>query len=128
MSTEPQYSAGACNIGGSERRARYRYAGVALLAALAYLAVVLATDLPAFLLVGLFAPFSLAAEWALQARRSFCASLALSGEYAFDGQAGEVADAEARRADRNAALKFAVAGVAVGAVATAAVYGVVLLL
>ena len=122
MPTKSPYSAGTCNIGGRERRARYRYAGLALLAAAGYLAVVLPTELPSIPLVGLFVPFSVGAEWTLQARRSFCARLALAGEYAFDGQAGEVTDAEARRTDGNAAVVFAVADVAVGAVATAVIY------
>ena len=65
MSAKSQYSGGTCNIGGRERRARYRYAGFALLTVAGYLAVVLLTELPSILLVGLFVPFSLGAEWTL---------------------------------------------------------------
>lgn len=127
-SAESRYRPGACNIGGSERRRRYRYAAVAFGAAAAYLAAVLLADAPTVLLVGLFVPFSLGTEWALQARRSFCASLALSGRYSFEGDEGTVADADAHRSDRNAGLVFAGVGLAVGTVATGVVYGAVVLL
>ncbi|MFC7176056.1 hypothetical protein [Halosegnis marinus] len=127
-SAESRYRPGACNIGGSERRRRYRYAAVAFAAAAAYLAAVLVVGAPTFLLAGLFVPFSLGTEWALQARRSFCASLALSGRYSFDGDGGEVDDADAHRSDRNAGLVFAGLGILAGAVATGIVYGAVALL
>lgn len=128
MSVSSQYEAGVCNIGGNERRRRRRYAAVAFVAALAYLVVVLASSLPTLLLVGLFVPLAIGFEMALQARRAFCASLALSGEYAFDDERGQVADSDARRTDRAAGLKLTVLGIAGGAVTTAVVYGVVSLL
>ena len=128
MSGSSQYEAGVCNIGGNERQKRRRYAAVAFAVALAYLVGVLASSLPTLLLVGLFVPLSIGFEMALQARRAFCANLAISGEYAFDEERGQVADPDARQADRTAGLKLAVLGIAGGAVTTAGIYGVVTLL
>lgn len=128
MSGCSQYEAGVCNIGGSERRRRRRYAAVAVAVAIVYLVVVLVSSLPTLLLVGLFVPLAIGFEMALQARQAFCASLALSGEYAFDDERGQVADPDARRTDRAAGLKFTVLGIAGGAVTTTLVYGIVTLL
>jgi len=120
-----QYEAGVCNIGGAERRKRRRYAGVAFGVAAAYLLVVLVSSLPTLLLAGLFVPLSVGFEMALQARRAFCVSLALSGEYAFDDESGPVSAADARATDRAAGLKLAALGLGGGAVTTGLVYAVV---
>ncbi|MDZ7747177.1 MAG: hypothetical protein U5K28_12030 [Halobacteriales archaeon] len=123
-----QYEPGVCNIGGEERQQRRRYAAIAFVAALVYLIAVLASSLPTVLLVGLFIPLSIGFEMALQARRAFCANLALSGEYAFDDEIGQVTDLDARRRDRTTGLKLTVLGIVGGAVTTALVYGVANLL
>jgi hypothetical protein len=122
VSSDARYRPGVCNIGASERRRRYRYAAVALVAAVAYFVAVVVTDAPAVLLVGLFVPLSLGAEWALQARRSFCAGLALTGGYSFDDTDGEVTRPADRRADVAAGLLFACLGIVAGAVGTAVAY------
>ncbi|WP_255197258.1 hypothetical protein [Halorarius litoreus] len=119
--TPPEYRPGVCNIGGSERRHRYRLAAAAYLVALVYAAVVLVSDTPTFLLVGLVVPLSLGTEWLLQARRAFCAGLALSGRFSFDGQRGTVPD-DAQPSDRRYGFRLFLVGLGVGAVATAVVY------
>ena len=124
MSSESRYRPGVCNIGASERRKRYRYAAVAFAAAVGYLLVVLASGAPPILLVGLFVPVSLGVELALQARRDFCAALALSGRYSFDDESGAVEDPSARRTDRNVGIRFVCVGLAAGAVTSALAYGV----
>lgn len=122
----PEYEPAACNIGGAERRRRYRLASASLLAAGAYLAVVLAFDEPRVLLVGLAVPLALSVELSLQGRRAFCAALGARGRYAFDGTGGRVADPAAREADRRYAGWLTVLGVLGGAALTVLVLAVVL--
>jgi hypothetical protein len=132
------YRPGACNIGRAARRQRGLVALVSLLGGGGYAAFVLVSDLPTLLLLGLFVPLSLGIEWGLQARRSFCVTLALQGRYDFherrsDGGAersgrGEVPDAAARSQDRQYALQLTLIGLGGGAVATALVYGAAVLL
>ena len=143
--TPPGYRPGVCNIGGHERRRRYRYAGVCALAAVAYAVAVLAWSAPTALLLGLFVPLSLGTEFLLQGRRSFCASLGLRGRFdlrdadresvasvAADGgrggspggseEVGRVTDPSALAADRRYALRLTVLGVLGGAAGSALVY------
>lgn len=77
----PDYWLEVCNIGGRDRRRRYRYAGVCGLVAVAYAAGVLVWSAPTALLLGLFVPLSLGVESLLQARRSFCARLGFRGRF-----------------------------------------------
>jgi len=128
VSSADRYRPGVCNIGVSERRRRYRYAAAAFVAAVAYFVAVVVSDAPAVLLVGLFVPLSLGAEWTLQARRSFCAVLALTGGYSFDDTSGEVTRPADRRADAVTGLLFACLGIVAGAVGTAIAYATVALL
>jgi ferric-dicitrate binding protein FerR (iron transport regulator) len=134
----PGYRPGVCNIGPSERRRRYRYAGVSGVVAVACAAAVLAWSVPNVLLIGLFVPLSLGTEFLLQAQRSFCAVLGFRGRFDLDGGtdgsmvpdggAGHVTDPAARRADRRHAARLTVLGVLGGATGTALVYGAVALL
>lgn len=133
MTVPSAYRPGACNIGRAARRQRARVALVSLVGAVGYATLVLASDLPTLLLLGLFVPISLGIEWGLQARRSFCVTLALQGRYDFretrtDGGAtgqgrGAVPDGTARTEDRRQALWLTLVGLGAGAVVTALVYG-----
>jgi hypothetical protein len=129
MSTPSSYQPGVCNIGPAARRERGRVALVCLLAAGGYAAFVLVSPLPSLLLLGLFVPLSIGAEWGLQARRSFCVTLALRGRHDFRADGGERADsgavesAAARREDRRYAARLTLLGLGIGAVLTGLVYG-----
>lgn len=146
--TPPGYRSGVCNIGQRERRRRYLFAGVCAVAAVAYAAGVLAWSAQTALLLGLFVPLSLGAEFLLQARRSFCASLALLGRFDLRGEdasepvevdggrgrspdgfgeVGRVTDPSALEADRRYALRLTVLGVLCGGAGTALVYAAVAL-
>lgn len=156
--TSSGYRPGVCNIGGRERRRRYRYAGVCGLAAVAYAAAVLAWSGPTALLLGLFVPLSLGTEFLLQGRRSFCASLGFRGRFdlrdesesesvAADGSGpnggsvqpvalpdgtsgavGRVPDPSALAADRRYALRLTVLGVLGGAAGALLAYGTAVVL
>lgn len=122
------YRPGYCNIGRSERRKRYRYAAVGAIAAVVYFATVAATDTPDALVLGTFVPLSLACEWYIQARVRFCVRFALLGRYDLTGsggEAGKVTDPDARSADARYAIRITVISIALAAVATAVVYGIV---
>jgi hypothetical protein len=130
MDTPSTYRPGTCNIGGAARRQRLLVALVAFLGAGGYAAFVTVSGAPTVLLPGLFVPFALGIEYGLQARRSFCATLALQGRYDFRGEGGgtgSVGDPAARRDDRQYALRLAVLGLLGGAVLTGVAYGVVVL-
>lgn len=128
MSTPPAYQPARCNIGSTERRRRYRLATGAYVAALAYAATVVLSGAPAFLLVGLVVPLSLGTEWLLQARQSFCAGLALSGRFSFEGRVGRVPNGPARESDRRYGFRLFLLGLGAGVGATALVYAGVQLL
>lgn len=121
-STTSAYRPGVCNIGNRERRRRYRLGLGAVLVGVAYLAVVAVAGLPAVFALGGFVPLSLGCEWYLQGRQSFCATLGFAGRYEFAGEAGEVPDTEARRADRRYAFRLTVLGLLCGGVLAAAAY------
>lgn len=149
--TPSGYRPGVCNIGSTERRRRYRYAGISGVVAVAYAAGVLAWSVPTALLLGLFVPLSLGTEFLLQARRSFCASLGFRGRFDLRGDewgaeadapavadgggggddaagaAGRVTGPAARAADRRYALRLTLLGVLGGSAGTALVYGIALL-
>lgn len=105
-----------------ERRQRYRLAAGSYIAAVAYAATILLADAPQFLLVGLVVPLSLGTEWLLQARRSFCAGLALSGRFKFEGRLGRVPDGPARESDQRYSLRLFLVGLGTGVVTTSVVY------
>jgi hypothetical protein len=122
------YRPGVCNIGPAARRERGLVALVSFAGAVGYAAFVLVSDLPALLLLGLFVPFSVSVEWGLQARRSFCVTLALQGRYDFrdadtDGGTGMVEQSTAHEQDRKYALHLTLLGLAAGAALTGLVYG-----
>jgi hypothetical protein len=126
------YRPGACNIGPAARRERGLVALVSLTGAGGYAAFVLVSDLPTLLLLGLFVPLSVAIEWGLQARQSFCVTLALQGRYDFrgaatDGDTGTVEPSTARAQDRTYALRLTLLGLAAGAALTALVYAAAVL-
>jgi hypothetical protein len=125
------YRPGVCNIGPAARRERGLVALVSFAGAIGYAAFVLVSNLPTLLLLGLFVPFSVAIEWGLQARRSFCVTLAFQGRYDFrdtatDG-AGMVEPSTAREQDRKYALHLTLLGLAAGAALTALVYAAAVL-
>lgn len=122
QSNRTGYRPGACNIGTRQRRQRYRLAGVALLGAAAYLALVGLSDAPTVLTLGTFVPFSLGVEWYLQGRRSFCATLGFAGRYAFEASEGSVTDSEAVRADRRYAFRLTLLGLLGGALLAVGAY------
>ncbi|MFB6117950.1 hypothetical protein [Halosegnis sp.] len=122
MSAEPQYSPGVCNIGPAERQQRYRYAAASIVAAVVYAGTVVFADAPPVLLIGLAVPVALATEWLLQARRSFCATLALAGRYAFDGATGQVETPANRRVDQVTAVRFVAVGIVAGLFAAGLAY------
>ena len=122
------YRPGDCNIGRTEQRKRYRYAGVGVLTAVAYLATVTALGAPTALVLGVFAPLSLAYEFLVQARTQFCVKFALLGRYDFSasgGEAGAVTDPTNRRADASSALRITVVSVVAAAVTTGLLYAFV---
>jgi len=126
------YRPGVCNIGPAARRERGLVALVSFAGAIGYAAFVLVSNLPTLLLLGLFVPFSVAIEWGLQARRSFCVTLALQGRYDFrdtatDGGTGMVEPSTAREQDRTYALHLTLLGLAAGAALTALVYAAAVL-
>lgn len=132
MTAPSAYRPGVCNIGPAARRERRLVALVSLTGAVGYAAFVLVSDLPTLLLLGLFVPLSVAIEWGLQARRSFCVTLALQGRYDFrdtatDGGYGTVDQSTAREQDRRYALRLTLIGLVAGAVLTALVYAVAVL-
>jgi hypothetical protein len=121
------YRPGACNIGPAARRERGLVALVSFTGAVGYAAFILVSDFPTVLLLGLFVPLSLAIEWGLQARQSFCVTLAFQGRYDFrdtatDGGTGMVEPSTAREQDRKYALHLTLIGIAAGATLTTLVY------
>jgi hypothetical protein len=127
VSTPPDYVPGACNIGGDERRRRYRLGALSLVAAVGYAAAVAVLAVPTALAVGLFVPFSLGIEFLLQGRRSFCASMGFRGRYESGDGDGRATDEEALSADRRYALELTLLGTVGGAALTAVATGLLYL-
>ena len=119
----PAYIPGGCNIGREEiaRRRAAAIAGGVATAGIAALLVVSGAPDALRLLVAV--PAAGTAIAALQVRNRFCVAYASQGVYNVDGPAGgisQVADAEARRADRRRAARMVAAGAAAGALAALA--------
>ncbi|GGM62602.1 hypothetical protein GCM10009017_10880 [Halarchaeum rubridurum] len=113
-----------CNIGRRERRRRYTYAAAALVAAGAFVVGVVLGVVPQELVPALFVPLALAAEWYLQASKSFCAALALLGRYSFEDadEHGAVEDPADRAADQQYAVQITATAVVVAALVTTVVF------
>lgn len=112
------YRPGACNIGPAEI-ARRRWTGhVGATATLVGAALLLALDAPSWSRATLFLPAAVGAAGYIQAATRFCADYGWRGVFNF-GPAGHrraanVADREARAADRRKALAIGAASGAVG--------------
>lgn len=115
------YRAGACNIGAPQRARRRRWALGAALVAAGSLAVVAVGPLPRPLVLGVFVPASLAAEWAIESRRAFCVRLAVAGRYAIRNRTGETPTDE-RPSDLSTALRITAVAALVGAVVSVLAY------
>jgi hypothetical protein len=100
------YRAGACNIGPYEIRRRRTSAIVAIGAAIALLALLIATGAPAWTRVLVLLPaWGGAISW-LQARRRFCVAFGIAGLTNFgDNDQGriQIVDPAQRESDRRAA-------------------------
>lgn len=119
--TDAGYRAGACDIGTPQRARRRRWALGAALVATGHLGVVVVAALPRPLVLGLFVPASLAAEWAIESRRAFCVRLAVAGRYALGDRSGETPTDE-RASDRSTALWITVVAALAGAVVSVLAY------
>ena len=124
MSTQPilfdpapgPYRAGACNLGPAEvsRRRSFGRAGIAVSALLALALLGFGAPPIARLLVAV--PVAGSAIGLIQARLRFCAAFGFAGlrNFGLLGHEERVADAVARRADRDMALRIVAAGSLVG--------------
>ncbi|SDM17135.1 hypothetical protein SAMN04487949_1131 [Halogranum gelatinilyticum] len=120
-----EYQPGVCNIGRSEQRRRSALGALGLLATLAVVLWVFATDTSRLYLLVTAAPFFLVAEGFLQARSGFCPGFATAGIYDVSDDGGErqqVADAEARAADRRRARRLHLHAAGLAALATGVVF------
>lgn len=118
-----EYQAGACNIGGQERKQR-RLAGYGSLAVgVVYLAVALALSFdPIYVAgVGVFAYGGVLGL--LQSRQRFCVAYGMAGQYGFDDGEGSVEDAGQRSRDRKQALVLSAKAGSAAVVAGAVGYG-----
>jgi hypothetical protein len=119
-SSDPNaYQPGACNIGEDEVAARRNAGHACALAAVILLAVLLWTDAPAWTRLSVFLPVAGAAAGYFQAALRFCAGFGWRGVFNFGlvGATTEVGDEEARRVDREKALRLAAASASIGAAA-----------
>jgi hypothetical protein len=115
------YRPGICNIGPAEIARRRRAGHVGLAATVGLLAALVAVDAPPLARFSIALPAAGAASGYLQARLHFCAGFGSRGEYNFGplGHIEQVADAEARRRDRQASTRIALASLAIGLAAGA---------
>ncbi|XGI84613.1 hypothetical protein ACEU6E_05030 [Halorutilales archaeon Cl-col2-1] len=125
--THDEYRSGYCNIGEYERRKRYTVAVLGFVASAVYVAVILLTEIPGYLVVGVFVPLTVGFEGYIQGKRSFCVTLGLLGKYSFSSEAsgsdsGDVTDSEERRSDRLYALRITVTALTAAALTTTAIY------
>ncbi|MDY6775782.1 MAG: hypothetical protein SV253_06865, partial [Halobacteria archaeon] len=99
-----EYSPGYCNIGEYERRKRYTVAVLGFVASAVYVAVVVLTQIPDYVVGGVFVPLTVGFEGYIQGKRSFCVMLGILGKYSFSSDAsesaGDVTRSEERRSDR----------------------------
>lgn len=122
-----EYQPGQCNIGPAERRKR-RYAGyVGFLLGVVVAITVPLLELELLWLLVSAPPFYGGFLGILQSRSSFCAGFGLAGVYdvseAGDGRI-DVADPEARRADRKQALVLQLQAVVLAVLLSGAIYAV----
>jgi len=117
---DPPYRPGVCNIGPDEIARRRRAAVATAVLAVVVAGGVLLTDLPQLARLVVF-PFAAAAgvSW-LQVVRGFCVAFGAAGVLTFGalGSTQNVADAQARAADRRTALRMTLEGGAYGLLVT----------
>jgi hypothetical protein len=118
-----QYRAGACNIGGRERRQRRLLGYGSLLAGVAYLAAVVALSLDPVYAAGVGAFVYGGVLGVLQARERFCVAYGMAGQYGFDDGSGSVADSAQRSRDRKRAVVLSAKAGAVAILAAVGAYG-----
>lgn len=112
-----EYRPGSCNIGDEEVAARRQAGHACALAAVILLAILLWTDAPAWMRLFIFLPAAGAAAGYFQALLRFCAGFGWRGVFNFGavGTTRGVDDSEARRVDREKALRLAAASASIGA-------------
>lgn len=119
------YEPGTCNIGPAERSKR-RYIGyLGFLAGLAVVVAVPILRLDVIWVLASAAPFYAGFLGLLQARAGFCAGFGLAGVYDVSQGGGErrdVADPEARRADRWRAVTMQLEAVGLSVVLSGVLY------
>jgi len=118
-----QYRAGACNIGGQERRQRRLLGYGSLLAGVVYLTVVVALSLDPVYAAGVGAFAYGGVLGVLQARERFCVAYGMAGQYGFDDGSGSVADGAQRSRDRKRAVALSAKAGVVAVLAAGAAYG-----
>jgi hypothetical protein len=111
-----EYRPGRCNIGSAEIARRRRAGHVGLLATLALLAGLLATDAPAPSRFLVALPAAGAAVGYLQAWLRFCAGFGSRGVFNFGalGQVQRIDDPASRAQDRARARQIGLASLAIG--------------
>ena len=121
------YRPGVCNIGPAEIARRRRAGHVGLIATVGLFAVLVAVDAPPLARFAVALPAAGAAVGYLQARLHFCAGFGSRGEYNFGplGRTEGVADAEARRRDRQTSIRIGLASLAIGLAVGAAAVAIV---
>ncbi len=111
-----EYEPGVCNIGPEEIARRWRAGHVALLATIGLLGGLQVIGAPPLARALVALPAAGAASGYLQARLRFCAAFGSQGVFNFGalGQQLDVADDEARAADRTMATRIGLASAAIG--------------
>ncbi|ELZ43013.1 hypothetical protein C463_10435 [Halorubrum californiense DSM 19288] len=120
-----EYQPGVCNIGPTQQRRRLLLGVGSLLAAVAYVAAVVALAWPRWALVLSVVPLYGAAMGALQYRERFCVGFAGMGVFDVGEGANEIENEEALAADRKKAVKLNAKAMAIGAAGTVAVFAAV---
>lgn len=110
------YRPGVCNIGPAEIARRRRAGHVGLAATVGLFAALVAVDAPPLARFAIALPAAGSASGYLQAWLHFCAGFGSRGEYNFGplGRTEQVADADARRRDRQTAIRIGLASLAIG--------------
>ncbi len=112
---DPEYRAGACNIGHDEIRKRWRFGHEMALFALVLFAVLVFVHAPALLRFIIAAPVAVSAACYLEAALRFCVRFGMNGLFNFGGlgSTGTVADQMARARDRRRAIQLSSASLVV---------------
>lgn len=113
---DDDYRPGVCNIGPAEIARRRRAGHVGLAATVGLFAALVAVDAPPLARFAIALPAAGSASGYLQAWLHFCAGFGSRGEYNFGplGRTEQVADADARRRDRQTATRIGLASLAIG--------------